>query len=57
MATTKEKKDKKASTGSLPKSKVDKNMTSHADDPFFIEKAKRGKELLDKYGLPAKDLK
>ena len=31
---------------------VDKNMTSHADDPFFVKKAKRAKALIKKYGVP-----
>lgn len=35
---------------------VDPNMKSHANDPYFVEKAIRAKALIDKYGLP-KDLK
>lgn len=31
---------------------VDKNMTSHADDPFFVKKAKQAKSLIRKYGVP-----
>lgn len=31
---------------------VDKNMKTHADDPFFVEKARRGKALIQKYGVP-----
>ena len=36
---------------------VDKNMTSHADDPFFVKKAKQAESLIRKYGVPkaAKD--
>lgn len=31
---------------------VDKNMIGHADDPFFVKKAKRAKALIKKYGVP-----
>ena len=31
---------------------VDKNMTSHADDPFFVKKAKQAKSLIRRYGVP-----
>lgn len=31
---------------------VDKNMKSHADDPYFVKKAKDAKALIKKYGVP-----
>jgi hypothetical protein len=37
--------------------KIDKNMKSHADDPFFIEKGRRSEEMLKKYGFPEELLK
>jgi hypothetical protein len=31
---------------------VSDKVRSYADDPFFIKKADRAKEMIDKYGLP-----
>lgn len=31
---------------------VDKDMKSHADDPYFVKKAKDAKALIKKYGVP-----
>jgi len=38
----------KISTGFKMSSKVQ----SHANDPFFVKKAKESKEFLDKHGFP-----
>lgn len=32
--------------------KVNKDMKSHADSPFFLKKEARAKETIKKYGLP-----
>lgn len=34
------------------KYKVDKNMKSHANDPFILKKAAESKAFLDKHGFP-----
>jgi hypothetical protein len=34
------------------KIRVDKNMKSHTNDPFFVKKAKEAKALIEKYGVP-----
>lgn len=34
------------------KFKVDKNMKSYADDPFFVKKADESQRVLEKHGFP-----
>ena len=35
---------------------VKKSVKNYGDDPFFVKKADKAKEMIDKYGFP-KDLK
>ncbi|NCI48486.1 hypothetical protein GWC95_01035 [Sediminibacterium roseum] len=42
----------KAGVEKKQKTKPDNKVKDYGNDPFFVNKAKRSKEVLDKYGFP-----
>jgi hypothetical protein len=48
MATSKKRKQKPRE----PKITINHNMTDYSNDPVFVKKAERAKEIIDKWGIP-----
>lgn len=57
MSAAPTKKNKPKKRLSVPEVKVDKNMKSYANDPFFVKKAQEAKAFIDKHGLPGTNVR